>query len=126
MILICFNEPAILKKYIITVSVFVLSSCATPEKWEANTITPSPFEIAKNMCMQEAKVRFPARYVASRHSSFAPMRINGKDIPSSGAGTSFPSDANQWQRRDYFNTCMRGEGWENKNKVTGLLAFLFN
>ncbi|WP_257882482.1 hypothetical protein [Proteus terrae] len=115
-----------MKKTIIIASIFMLSACATPEKWEANTSTPSPLDIAKNMCMQEANTRYPARYVASSQPSFAPMKINGKDIPNSGAGTSFPSDANVWQRRDYFNTCMRGEGWENKNKVTGLLAFLFN
>ncbi|SUC01783.1 lipoprotein [Proteus vulgaris] len=115
-----------MKKTIIITSIFMLSACATPEKWEANTSTPSPLDIAKNMCMQEANTRYPARYVASSQPSFASMRINGKDIPNSGAGTSFPSDANEWQRRDYFNTCMRGEGWENKNKVTGLLSFLFN
>ncbi|MEQ4987652.1 hypothetical protein ACBQ20_05010 [Proteus vulgaris] len=115
-----------MKKTIIITSIFMLSACATPEKWEANTRAPSPLDIAKNMCMQEANTRYPARYVTSSQPSFAPMRINGKDIPNSGAGTSFPSDANEWQRRDYFNTCMRGEGWENKNKVTGLLSFLFN
>ncbi|MDR9741759.1 hypothetical protein [Proteus terrae] len=115
-----------MKKTIIIASIFMLSACATPEKWEANTSTPSPLDIAKNMCMQEANTRYPARYVTSSQASFAPMKINGKDIPNSGAGTSFPSDANEWQRRDYFNTCMSGEGWENKNKVTGLLAFLFN
>ncbi|MCT8263854.1 hypothetical protein [Proteus terrae] len=115
-----------MKKTIIIISILMLSACATSEKWEANTSTPSPLDIAKNMCMQEANTRYPARYVASSQPSFAPMKINGKDIPNSGAGTSFSSDANEWQRRDYFNTCMRGEGWENKNKVTGLLAFLFN
>lgn len=115
-----------MKKTIIIASIFTLSACATPEKWDAKTTNPSPLDIAKNMCMQEAKARYPVRYMASSQPSFAPMSINGKDIPNSGAGASLPSDANEWERKDYFNTCMRAEGWENKNKVTGLLAFLFN
>lgn len=117
-----------MKKTFIIVSVFMLSACATSEKWEANTATPSPLDIAKDMCMQEAKTRYPVRYMASSQPSFAPMRINGKDIPNSGAGTSVPSDANEWERKDYFNACMRAEGWENKNKnrATGLLAFMFD
>ncbi|WP_226894182.1 hypothetical protein [Proteus sp. FME41] len=113
-----------MKKKIIITSVFILSACTTPEKWEAKTVEPSPLDIAKTMCMQQATERYPAHYVTSNQPSFAPMRVNGKDIPNSGA--SFPSDANEWERKDYFNTCMRAEGWENKNKVTGLLAFLFN
>ncbi|MCT6517039.1 hypothetical protein GY03_07105 [Proteus vulgaris] len=113
-----------MKKLFILALIFTLSACATPEKWQAKTIDPSPLDIAKNVCMQEAKARYPARYVTSNQTPFSPMRVNGKDIPN--AGTSFPSDVNEWGRKDYFNTCMRAEGWENKNKVTGLLAFLFN
>lgn len=116
-----------MKKYIGIVSIFVLSSCATPEKWEAKTTDPSPLDIAKNMCIKQATVRYPIRYtINTNQSSFAPMQVNGKDIPHSVAEPSFSSDANEWARKDYFNTCMRIEGWENKNKVTGLLAFLFN
>lgn len=105
----------------------MLSACATPEKWEAKISNPSPFDIAKSMCMKQSVERYPVRYTSSSQPSFSPMTINGKDIPVS-SGPAFSSDANEWERRDYFNTCMRAEGWENKNKnkATGLLAFLFN
>ncbi|MCT8250564.1 hypothetical protein [Proteus faecis] len=115
-----------MKKTIIIASIFMLSACTTPEKWEAKTTNPSPLDIAKHMCMQEAKAQYPEKYVASSQPSFAPININGKNIPNSGARASLPSDVNEWKRKDYFNTCMRAEGWVNKNKVTGLLAFLFN
>ncbi|WP_232797359.1 hypothetical protein [Proteus columbae] len=115
-----------MKKKIIITSIFMLSACATPEKWEANTTTPSPLDIAKNMCNQEANKQYTVKYVTPSKPVFAPMRINGKEIPNAGIGPSVPYDANEWSRKDYFNTCMRAEGWENKNKVTGLLAFLFN
>ena len=117
----------ILKKCIIIASLFVISSCATPEKWIANTSEPSPLGSARNMCMQRAIERYPVSYsINSANTSFSPMMVNGKEIPNTAAGSTFSSDRNEWERKDYFNTCMRAEGWENKNKVTGLLAFLFN
>lgn len=33
------------------------------------------------------------------------------------------SDSNAMRRTEHVNACMKLEGWENKNKVTGLLAF---
>ncbi|MDQ9600413.1 hypothetical protein RF040_14315 [Serratia marcescens] len=53
------------------------------------------------------------------------MTINGTEIPNAGGGA-FPSDSNAMRRTEHVNACMKLEGWENKNKVTGLLAFLFN
>ncbi|OKB65666.1 hypothetical protein BHU62_16305 [Serratia marcescens] len=52
------------------------------------------------------------------------MKINGAGIPTAGA--TLPSDRNDMRRKAYFTACMKLEGWENKNQVTGLLAFLFN
>ena len=105
----------------------MLSACATPEKWVTNTSEPTPLESARNMCMQRATEKYPVSYsINSGNTSFSPMKVNGKEIPNAGAGNTFSSDSNAWERKDYFNICMRTEGWENKNKVTGLLAFLFN
>lgn len=125
-ILIRFNEQFILKKYILIASTLILSSCATPDKWEAKTTNPSPLEIAKEMCLQQAKERYPVMLSSSPSPSFSPMIINGVSVPNPGNGHSFSSDRNEWARKDYFNTCMKAEGWENKTKVTGLLGFLFN
>lgn len=124
-IIIRIKEPINLKKIIILASIFTLSACATPEKWQALTLNPSPLEPAKNMCFQQAKERYPVIFGMSTGTTFPSMTVDGKTIP----GTStrdFPSDRNEWDRKEYFNNCMKAEGWENKNKVTGLLAFLFN
>lgn len=61
----------------------------------------------------------------TRSPVFPSMNINGADIPNTH-GVVFPSDRNEMRRKEHVNACMKLEGWENKNKVTGLLAFLFN
>ncbi|HGM6840239.1 MULTISPECIES: hypothetical protein [Serratia] len=115
-----------MRKYAVIAAALMMSSCATPEKWEAQTATPTPLEAARTHCRQEAEQRYPVNL--SLHTSsptFSSMTINGTEIPNAGSGA-FPSDSNEMRRKEFVNACMKLEGWENKNKVTGLLAFLFN
>ncbi|MGP7971955.1 hypothetical protein ACTXA3_00425 [Proteus mirabilis] len=116
-------------------AIFLLSGCATPEKWQVNMKNPTPLNIAKNLCMQEAKQRYPEHYLSSTPNysypsppSSSTITVDGKEviIPNSNYYSYSRYDANESERKQYFDICMRGEGWENKNKVTGLLAFLFN
>lgn len=114
-------------------AIFLLSACATPEKWQANMKNPTPLAFAKNICMQEAKQRYPEHLLSKMpncsYPSSSTVTVEGKDItiPNSNCNYDFRYyDANESVRKQYFDICMRGEGWENKNKVTGLLAFLFN
>ncbi|HEJ9412035.1 TPA: hypothetical protein SMM66_000614 [Proteus mirabilis] len=115
-------------------AIFLLSGCATPEKWQVNMKNPTPLDIAKNLCMQEAKQRYPEHYLSSTPNYSYPtsstINVDGKNItipnPNYYSYSHSHYDANESERKQYFDICMRGEGWENKNKVTGLLAFLFN
>ncbi|MEW7000424.1 hypothetical protein M8494_00105 [Serratia ureilytica] len=87
---------------------------------------PDALEAARASCRQAAEQRYPVSL--SLHASspaFSSMTINGTEIPNAGGGA-FPSDSNAMRRTEHVNACMKLEGWENKNKVTGLLAFLFN
>lgn len=115
-----------MRKYAVIAAVLMMSSCATPEKWEAQTATPTPLEAARTSCQQAAEQRYPVSLSLHTNSpTFSTMNINGTEIPNTGGGA-FPSDSNEMRRTQYVNVCMKLEGWENKNKVTGLLAFLFN
>jgi hypothetical protein len=115
-----------LRKYAVIAAALMMSSCATPEKWEAQTAAPTPLEVARTSCRQEAEQRYPVNL--SWHASspaFSSMNTHGTEVPDTG-GSTFPSDSNDMRRTEFVNACMKLEGWENKNKVTGLLAFLFN
>ena len=99
--------------------------CHAGEMGSANG-NPNAPEAARTHCRQEAEQRYPVNL--SLHASsptFSSMTINGTEIPNAGGGA-FPSDSNEMRRTEFVNACMKLEGWENKNKVTGLLAFLFN
>ncbi|HIE1220927.1 TPA: hypothetical protein ACXJRX_004244 [Serratia marcescens] len=115
-----------MRKYAVITAALMMSSCATPEKWEAQTAAPPPLEAARASCRQEAEQRYPVSLsLDTRSPVFSSMNINGADIPNTH-GVVFPSDRNEMRRKEHVNACMKLEGWENKNKVTGLLAFLFN
>ncbi|UUW17561.1 hypothetical protein [Serratia ureilytica] len=115
-----------MRKYAVITAALMMSSCATPEKWEAQTAAPPPLEAARAICRQEAEQRYPVSLsLDTRSPVFSSMTINGAEIPHTGCGA-YPSDSNEMRRKEHVNACMKLEGWENKNKVTGLLAFLFN
>lgn len=112
-----------MKKYAIISASLIISSCATPEKWEAITADPTPLESARTICQKETEQRYPVRmnYHVNLHN-VSYINVNGKAVPINTVHT-YPTDSNEMPRREYVNICMKLEGWENKNKVTGLLAF---
>ncbi|EMJ7589298.1 hypothetical protein ACTPT9_004325 [Serratia marcescens] len=71
-----------MRKYAVIAAALMMSSCATPEKWEAQTATPTPLEAARASCRQAAEQRYPVSL--SLHASspaFSSMTINGTEIP---------------------------------------------